>query len=125
MSKNKPDYTKFMKRPAPLKMSAPAERDFGGAYKGPVREEDIPWAEIVEVHDPGIVVTAFPEESTFRLEAGPGRRAQALTSRFWHTAYGLASRSAYAVRIAGSAPGSEAPPLPVLVLALMLFLLML
>jgi hypothetical protein len=125
MSKRKPDYTKFMKRPAPLQMSPPTERDDGGPIRGPIREQDIPWAEIVEVNEPGIVVTPVPEESVFRLEGSPDPRAQTLKSRLWRAAYGLALRSAHAVRVAGSAPDTEAPPLPVLVLALVLFLLML
>lgn len=54
MSKKKPDYTKFMRSPAPLRLSPPSEGDQGTGPKPislpkPVitEEEHIPWAEIV------------------------------------------------------------------------------
>ncbi len=125
MSKRKPDYTKYMKRPAPIQMSPPTERDPGAPTRGPIREQDIPWAEIVEVNEPGIAHSPVPGESTFALEKSTGSRTQTLKSRLWHVARHLAKQSSHAVRVAGSAPDAEAPPLPVLILALVLFLLML
>ena len=52
--KKKPDYKKFMKRPAPLVLSPPST-DVGsrsrnnarGASASDLNEEDIPWAEII------------------------------------------------------------------------------
>jgi hypothetical protein len=125
MSKKKPNYTKFMKRPAPLQMSPPSDVDQNRPIHRPLREEDIPWAEIIEVHDPGIIVTPVPEEATFNLPEStspPSKRT--LASRAWNVAWSLGQHSISAVRLAGSAPGSEAPPLPVMVLTLMLLLLM-
>lgn len=124
MNKKKPNYTKFMKRPAPLQMSPPQSADQVESVKRPVREQDIPWAEIIEVDDPGIVVTPVPEEAAFRLEENGPTRGKALLGNVWHTLHRFGQWSIVSVRLAGSAPGSNAPPLPVLVLAMMLFLLM-
>ena len=125
MSKRKPDYTKFMKRPAPLQMSPPTERDHGLTFSGPIREEDIPWAEIVDVIEPGLVVTPVPKESDLRPDQTTSPRGLTFTTRLRRVTYGLAMKAAEAVRVAGSAPDPGAPPLLVLALALALFLLML
>ncbi|MDQ7785405.1 MAG: hypothetical protein RDU20_21150 [Desulfomonilaceae bacterium] len=124
MSKKKPDYTKFMKRPAPLQMSAPTDRVNTGPVRGPIREEDIPWAEIVEVVEPGAAVRAS-KTSTTKQKGSAGIPVNTLLTRFRHVSSALAQKSARAVRVAGSPPSSEAPPLPVLALAIALFLFLL
>lgn len=48
MSKKRPDYTKFMRKPSPLQLSPPS-RDWDDmpGCEPDVKEEDIPWAEII------------------------------------------------------------------------------
>ena len=124
MNKKKPDYTKFMKRPAPLQMSPPREADSSSSTRRPVREEDIPWAEIIEVDDPGVVVTPVPEEAAFRLDETSPSVGRGRVENVRHVLGKFTEGIIVAVRVAGAAPRSDAPPLPVLALALMLFLLM-
>lgn len=68
MKSKKPDYTQFMRRPAPLEMSPPSDRDDSGpsrpgpAPKAPAPEEDIPWGE---------VIVEFGPEDTIALDMGP------------------------------------------------------
>lgn len=124
MSKKKPDYTKFMKRPAPLQMSAPTDLVNTGSVRGPIREDDIPWAEIVEVVEPRAAVRAS-RTSPPKPKGTTSAPSHTLLTRFRHVSSALAQKSARAVRIAGSPPNSEAPPLPVLALAIALFLFLL
>jgi hypothetical protein len=49
-SKEKPDYTKFMRKPATIQLSPPSDRPDSGHSS--IREEDIPWAEIIEEPEP-------------------------------------------------------------------------
>jgi hypothetical protein len=56
-SKSRPDYTKFMRKPAPLELSPPAMRDEAPR----VLHADIPWAEII-----------IEEEAS--LPSAPGRQ---------------------------------------------------
>jgi len=118
--KNKPDYTKFMKKPAPLQMSAPPD----GHDRGPVREDSIPWAEIIEVVPPREAsVPQEPHSEVPYAEPAPG------ASPVWHhpeaepgeqarpASYGPAARL---VQILYS---ESAPPLPVLFVGIAILML--
>lgn len=125
MRKTKPDYTKFMRKPAPLRMSASSESDPGGPHRAPVREEDIPWAEIIEEQ-----VTQSPSRSkpiqqpvVIDEQGPPVFRDITSRARVWlrrATLLGISGLHATVV-----SPGPEAPPLPVLFLVLLAALLML
>lgn len=48
MSKKRPDYTKFMRKPSPLELGPPPrDRDDVPHRVYPDKEEDIPWAEVI------------------------------------------------------------------------------
>ena len=152
MSKKKPDYTKFMRKPAPLRMSPPAESDRRGPTRGPVREEDIPWAEIIEecvppvpelskpLHPP-VTVEDEPRPATsgrrsFFLPlaelAGPLRRyalnmarlAAELTRSGWRMAQSCHALTESAPWRSTTVPRSGTPPVPAFLVVLVLILLM-
>jgi hypothetical protein len=62
MTKKKPNYTQFMRRPAPLEMSPASNSDDPGSRsasprsRAPVSEEEVPWGEIIVEFGPNDAV---------------------------------------------------------------------
>jgi hypothetical protein len=143
MSKKKPDYTKFMRKPAPLlRMSPPTEKDGREPARGPVREEDIPWAEIVEACSPPAPETPAPPKSAqpqHTVEEQPGPAATSGRRSFFAPLDRLCgalerlgplrarlSRAATGPDLwrATLVPGTGIPPLPAFLVVLVLLFLM-
>jgi hypothetical protein len=152
MSKKKPDYTKFMRKPAPLRMSPPAENDRRGPTRGPVREEDIPWAEIIEECVPPVpelskllrpptTVEDEPRPATSgrgsffvplaqlaspltRSALSMARLAAALTKSGWRMARSCHALTESAPWRSTPVPSSGTPPLPAFFVVLVLIFLM-
>lgn len=120
MSKKKPDYTKFMRKPVPLHMSSPSDL---GPVRGPVREEEIPWAEIVEQCHPRPPEYPKPIQSPITVE--DDSVAQALASRSRLELVRRVGETVFAAALWRPSPLSAAgvPPLPALLVALALLLL--
>ena len=125
MSKTKPDYTKFMRKPAPLRMNASSESDPGGPHRTPIREEDIPWAEIIEEHVAQSPSGSKPLQQPVVIdEEGPSTfRDIASRGQGWIRRATLHATSGLHATVVSA--GVEAPPLPVLFLVLLVALLML
>ena len=70
MSRNKPDYTKFMKKPPPL---APRPKTPTEAPPHPL-EDEIPWAEIVPIQEGEIAFTDPGEIAYFEPVNAPQER---------------------------------------------------
>jgi hypothetical protein len=124
MNKKKPDYTKFMRKPPSLRMNQSSEAESRQTTSRPVREEEIPWAEIVEecddpfsectgpVHPPIIVEDEDASRTTAHRYArrSSARLGTALTpSSLWKTA---------------SLAGPPGLPLPAFLIVLVLLYLM-
>ena len=112
-SKERPDYTKYMRKPAAIQMSP--QSDTGDIGRGPIREEDIPWAEIIEVQEPGIQ----PEQAEPPAEPG-GKPASTSPVGITHAPAAIGWEDQPAPPYLSFEP----PPLPVLALALPLLLVL-
>ncbi len=72
MSRNKPDYTKFMRKPPPLE---PRPKPVTEAPPHPL-EDEIPWAEIVPIQEGEIAFTGPGQIAYFELvDSAPERPA--------------------------------------------------
>lgn len=120
MSKKKPDYTKFMRKPVPLHMSSPSDL---GPLRGPVREEEIPWAEIVEQCPPR--PPEYPKPIQPPITVDDDGFSQAPSSRAHLKSVRRLAATVVAAALWRPSPLSAAgvPPLPALLVALALLLL--
>lgn len=66
-SKSRPDYTKFMRKPAPLELSPPSTYDDSPR----VIHADIPWAEIILDEEPSFSRASRREETSTLPELVP------------------------------------------------------
>ncbi len=112
-SKKKPDYTKFMRRPAAIQLSPPSDSEDSG--HSAIREEDIPWAEIIEEPEPQGRTTsepasARPADKSAALQ--PAEITPAPAPILWED------------HLAPPFFSYDAPPLPVLALAVPLLLVL-
>ena len=112
-SKEKPDYTKFMRKPAAIQLSPPSDPVDSG--RSSIREEDIPWAEIIEEPEPPTQAA-----SDWIVEESPSSSAAVPSVGIIHapTAIGWEDEPAPTFL------SYEPPPLPVLALALPLLLVL-
>lgn len=82
MSKKKPNYTQYMKRPAPLQLSPPSDDDHRPApmpsapKKDRVLEEDLPWGEVIVEFAPNDSVPLQATPVREPLQTGPGLSPQ-------------------------------------------------
>jgi hypothetical protein len=101
--KNKPDYTKFMRKPAPIQMSPSGDKDSSGSPRRPEatqrpREVDIPWAEVIIEAEPAGEPITVPDRKETSTEGPLG--------------------------MAGTLVEQGAPPVPVLALALFVLIVL-
>jgi hypothetical protein len=119
-SKDKPDYTKFMRKPAAIRLSPPS--DPGDSGRGPIREEDIPWAEILEEAEPQERTSSHvtPPKS---IEKSPAASSVGIV----HAPAAIGREDQLEPMFFSDEPiflDYEPPPLPVLALALPLLLVL-
>lgn len=74
MTRKKPDYTQFMKSPAPLSMASPSDKEdrppmSAPAPNNPQSADDIPWGEVILDADPG--KQRKPEASPVQMSKVP------------------------------------------------------
>jgi|GEM_PF-6135945 len=117
-SKKKPDYTKFMRRPAALSLSPPSDPDdfapqpiAAGTAPG-IKEEDIPWAEIIEEPETATEPkpSGIPPEPKPQKESTTRPVAQAPADRYDTSAHG----SAWPGETGFPPFGPDIPALPIL-----------
>jgi hypothetical protein len=111
MSKKKPNYTQYMKRPAPLELSPPSDREHGPVSTAPatknrrVLEEELPWGE---------VIVEFGPDDSAPLRLAPDRTAPQVEEIPAEISipFGTIVRDTEDVQSAGHEPSSEAarPP---------------
>jgi hypothetical protein len=89
MTRKKPNYTQFMKRPTPLELSPPSQNEDPPPVrvskpprKETVSDEEIPWGEIIVEFGPGdsvpLALGTIPPDST-RHQVAPESREPAAT----------------------------------------------
>jgi len=122
MNKKKPDYTKFMRKPPPLGMSQSSEPGSRQQVRGPVREEEIPWAEIVEECSNPVSASAKPVHPAVVVE-DEGVSETAVPHRQALARFGSAL-TASKLWTAASLAGPSGLPLPAFLIVLVLLLLM-
>jgi len=126
MKKIKPDYTKFIRKPPPLSASPATETDCSVPLPGPIRENDIPWADVVQIILPPSVIQERPLQDAIIIdEDGDRRRRWGGRSQLQELTSKLYSIFPARVRAEHSYPETDAPPLPALALGLIVLLLML
>ena len=102
MTKKKPDYTQFMKSPAPLHMAPDSDREAAppirsSASKNRPSEDDIPWGEVIRDPDPS-------ERPRSEVSPEPVSKARAAASRTDGVVSYQPSMSAREKALARSAP---------------------
>jgi hypothetical protein len=123
MKKDKPNYTKFMRKPPALRAACSSESDFGGPLPGPIREQDIPWAEIVEEIRPLETDQHKPVQPPIVIDEDGGIRSRGFRARLQAIAAKAASTATRPGPIADLYPATDSPPLPVLLLAFVVLFL--
>jgi hypothetical protein len=119
-SKEKPDYTKFMRKPAAIQLSPPS--DPGDSGCGPIKEKDIPWAEIIEEAEPQNQTT--PTTAPVKTAE---KSAAASSVGIVHAPAAIGREDQLEPMFLSYDPmffSYEPPPLPVLALALPLLLVL-
>jgi hypothetical protein len=123
MKKSKPNYTKFMRKPPALRTACPSESDFGGPLPGPIREQDIPWAEIVEEVRQSETDQHKPVQPPIVIDQEGGISSRGFRARLQAIAARAASIATRPGPTADPYPATDSPPLPVLLLAFVVLFL--
>ena len=123
MNKKKPDYTKFMRKPPSLRMDQSSEGS-GQAARRPVREEEIPWAEIVEECGDPFSECAKPSYPPITVEDEDESQAAAYRPALRSLAHLGTALTPSRLRTTAFLAGPPGLPLPAFLVVLVLLFLM-